>query len=97
MLFVLAGVALVLAFMPNHGAPDFRYTGSDPDHHVWNFGWPLATCIYDSSHSPHFFVGPFAYLFVFLGFGGFTSIYAVFVAWNRCGMLRTTAEMETTH
>ena len=94
-LTVLAVVALALALMPHWGAPHFRYTGSDPDHPVWNIGWPLATCIYDSTHSPHFFVGPFAYVYAFAGILGFVMLYVVVVAWNnRRGTLREPTELE---
>ena len=97
-LFALAAVALVLALMPHWRAPHFRYTGSNPEHHVWNLGWPLATCIYDSSHAPHFFVGPFAYAYAFVAILGFVLLYSVFVAWNnRRGMLLETSEVEAAH
>jgi hypothetical protein len=51
---------LVVDLFPHHGAPHFRYTGSDPAHSVWNLGWPLALFIYDPRSGMH--VGPFAYL-----------------------------------
>ena len=94
-LIVLAVIFAVLVLMPHWGAPHFRYTGSDPEHNVWNLGWPLATCIYDSAHSPHQFFGPFAYAYAFAGIIGFTTFYVVFVAWNHRGSLRTSTEMET--
>src|ERR1043166_6105600 len=47
---------------PRHGAPDFRYTGSDPAHEVWNLGWPVALAIYDSQSGIH--VGPFMYVVI---------------------------------
>ncbi len=94
-LIVLAAVFAILAFMPHWGAPHFRYTGSDPEHNVWNLGWPLATCIYDSVHSPHLFVGPFAYAYVFAGAFGFMMLYAGFVAWNHRGTLQASTAMET--
>jgi hypothetical protein len=56
-------LACVLAdIFPRHGAPDFRYTGSDPSHHVWNLGWPMAIAIYDSTSGIHF--DPFAFVVV---------------------------------
>jgi hypothetical protein len=94
-LTVLAVVFVLLAFMPHWGPPHFRYTGSDPGHHVWNLGWPLATCIYDSVHSPHLFAGPFAYAYAFAGLVGFTVLYIAFVGWNHRGTLRASTEMET--
>lgn len=56
--FVLA--CLVADVLPHHGAPHFRYTGSDPAYAVWNVGWPLALFIYDPRNGFH--VGPFAYI-----------------------------------
>ena len=94
-LCMLAVVGLVLALVPQRGAPFFRYTGSNPEHHVWHFGWPLATCIYDSSHAPHLFVGPFAYAYAFVGILGLVLLYYVFVAWNnRRGLLLESSEVD---
>src|SRR5688500_1919301 len=56
--FVLA--CLIVDFLPRHGPPHFRYTGSDPTSHVWNLGWPLALFVYDPRSGLH--VGPFAYV-----------------------------------
>lgn len=58
--FVIA--CLVADLLPRHGAPDFRYTGSDPAHEVWNLGWPVALAIVDSQSGIHF--GPFLYVVV---------------------------------
>ncbi len=93
-LIVLAVVFAILAIMPHWGAPEFRYTGSDPAHGVWNLGWPLATCIHDSAHSPHLFVGPFAYAYAFSGAVGFSMLYAAFVAWNHRGTRRVSTAIE---
>ena len=49
---------LVAAVWPRYGAPDFRYTGSDPSRHVWNVGWPVAVVIHDPDAGLH--VGPLA-------------------------------------
>jgi hypothetical protein len=57
-LFVV--LCLLTDFFPYHGPPQFRYTGSNPSFAVWNFGWPLATAIYDSRNGFH--IGPIAYL-----------------------------------
>ena len=40
-------ICAILDFLPHHGPPEFRYTGSDPARPVWNLGWPLAQFIYD--------------------------------------------------
>lgn len=56
--FVLA--CLIVDFLPRHGPPHFRYTGSDPHYAVWNLGWPLALFIYDPRNAFH--IGPFAYI-----------------------------------
>ena len=45
----------IIDFFPTYGPPFFRYTGSDPKHFVWNFGWPLAWFIYDETNPPHWF------------------------------------------
>ena len=50
----------VVDLLPHHGAPYFRYTGSDPAYAVWNLGWPVALFIYDPRSGFH--VGPFAYI-----------------------------------
>jgi hypothetical protein len=60
-------VALVIAcvvidLFPRHGPPDFRYTGADPAHEVWNLGWPQALAIYDSQSGIH--PGPALYVVV---------------------------------
>jgi hypothetical protein len=53
---------LVVDLWPQFGPPQFRYTGSDPEVFVWNFGWPLTTFIYDPRSGIH--VGPGLYLVV---------------------------------
>jgi hypothetical protein len=45
-------------FYPRFGPPDFRYTGSDPAHHVFNLGWKLALFIYDSNQDAPLQWGP---------------------------------------
>lgn len=64
-----AALSLFLVAWPHFGSPYFRYTGSDPNIHVWNLGWPFATAIWD----PHFGlqIGPFAYILppILLGLG----------------------------
>lgn len=52
-LLAIAFVAMDL--FPTFGPPFFRYTGSDPAHFVWNFGWPFTWIIYDAAHPPHVF------------------------------------------
>jgi len=42
------GIAFFLFLLPTYGSPYFSYTGSDPDHYVWNFGWPISSIIYDN-------------------------------------------------
>jgi hypothetical protein len=49
-------------FFTWHGAPYFRYTGSDLAYPVWNLGWPLAVGIYDSRSGIH--IGPFLFAVV---------------------------------
>ena len=49
-------VCLVFDFLPRHGPPAFRYTGSDPAVAVWNLGWPSTWFIYDPRHG--FQIGP---------------------------------------
>lgn len=57
-LVALAIVFAVIDFYPIHGPPFFRYTGADPKHHVWNFGWPIAWSIYDEATPPFWFNTP---------------------------------------
>ena len=47
----------VVDFFPREGAPDFRYTGSDPAQVVLYLGYPLALFIYDENVQPSFVVG----------------------------------------
>jgi hypothetical protein len=44
---------VLVDFMPSFGPPFFRYTGSNPCKHVWNFGWPFAFIIYDHESGFH--------------------------------------------
>jgi hypothetical protein len=75
--FLLA--CLLVDFLPHHGPPDFRYTGSDPAIAVWNLGWPLAWFIYDPRYG--FQVGPLAYLMLTFQFvllaGGVIVVMAI--------------------
>ncbi len=59
LLALYLAACLVVDLWPQFGPPHFRYTGSDPAVFVWNFGWPLATFIYDPRSGVH--VGPVAY------------------------------------
>ena len=93
-LFCLIGCAILLAFMPHAGAPHFRYSGSDPAHHVWNLGWPLATCIYDPATSPYLFVGPFAAVLSVTAIVGCVSVYGAFAMWNNRRLFQTKMEMK---
>ena len=78
----LAIVVILLSFFPQFGAPHFRYTECDPSHYVWNLGVPFATCIYDSTTSPCFFIGPMAYVHGGVSFVGFAVIYVLLFGWN---------------
>ncbi len=57
-------VCALVDFVPYFGPPSFRYTGSDPAFKVWNFGFPLASVIFDSRNGLH--VGPLVWLAVLL-------------------------------
>lgn len=57
---------VVMDLFPWHGAPYFRYTGSDPAYPVWNSGWPLALAIYDSRSGTHIRLFPFVAVLVLL-------------------------------
>jgi hypothetical protein len=72
---------VVIDFFPWHGAPFFRYTGSDTSYVVWNLGWPLALAIYDPRSGVH--IGPFFY--VVAPFEGvvLSLVAAVFMFRNR--------------
>jgi hypothetical protein len=71
-------IFLLMDFVPYPASPNFRYTGSDPNRTVINLGFPLASLIYDSNVSPHFFVGPTAY-FLFAIQLVFLAFLAVFL------------------
>jgi hypothetical protein len=47
---------VLIDLLPNFGPLNFRYTGANPAVHVWNFGWPLASFLYDPETGLH--VGP---------------------------------------
>jgi hypothetical protein len=78
--FVVAGlyvmVCLAVDFFPRHGPPNFRYTGSDPAHSIWNLGWPMPLMIYDPRNEIH--VGPLGYP-IFMAEALVTIIAAVIV------------------
>lgn len=63
---VLALLCLVVAIVPYFGPPNFRYTGSDPSRHVWNFGFPIANAIHDPRSGWH--EGPVAIVLLPLQF-----------------------------
>jgi hypothetical protein len=77
-LYLLACSAVDL--LPRRGAPDFRYTGSDPAFPVWKFGWPLAEFIYDSRSGLH--VGPTAIPLAFLQVFIPAFFVALIIAWH---------------
>lgn len=57
-LFIIALLLLVFGvidLLPSYGPPFFRYTGSDPKHLVWHFGWPIPWVIYDEINPPCWF------------------------------------------
>jgi hypothetical protein len=61
-LILSIAACLVVDSFPHFGPPQFRYTGSDPNTHIWNLGWPLATAIYDQHNGVH--AGPLVYVLV---------------------------------
>ena len=76
-------ICFVLLCFPHHGPPNFRYTGSDPIFSVWNFGWPVATMIWDPRlglQVGQFNLLPFAALF---GLGIAGLVLAWVRAWVR--------------
>jgi hypothetical protein len=72
---VYIAVCAAIDFFPHHGAPNFRYTGSNPSQPVWNFGWPLATLIYDARHGLQF--GPFTVILIPLEIFGLLLLVAL--------------------
>jgi hypothetical protein len=74
-------VCLGVNFLPHHGPPHFRYTGSDPAREVWNLGWPLALFIYDPPTG--FQVGPFAYVVLPFQMFVFAAVRVVVLALRR--------------
>lgn len=74
-----AVTCLVFDFLPRHGPPDFRYTGSDPAVAVWNLGCPLTWFIYNPRHG--FQIGPGAHFVVL--FQVFVLVVGVVTVWMR--------------
>ncbi|MGB4929496.1 MAG: hypothetical protein WBP43_05975 [Chitinophagales bacterium] len=58
LIIFLAIIFAIIDFYPEFNVPQFRYTGSDPNHFVWNIGYPLALFIFDNENSPFIFAGP---------------------------------------
>lgn len=83
-LLVFGVLIFMLAFLigPNYGPPNFRYTGSDPENHVWNFGWPVSTFILDSNSSSNVIVYPFWFLIVSLALCFVSCLYVFLILWN---------------
>lgn len=52
-LWIVLAMLAIVNFLPHHGPPAFRYTGSDPSRDVWNFGWPIVMLIYDPRSGFH--------------------------------------------
>ncbi len=52
----------IIDFYPTFNVPQFRYTGSDPNHFVWNIGYPEALFIFDNDTSPFIFTGPMFFI-----------------------------------
>ncbi len=57
-------VALITILFPSYGSPDFRYSGSDPNFDVWNYGWPFVFAIYDERFGLQIFL--LGYYVIFL-------------------------------
>lgn len=74
---VFAVLCLLHNVFPWFGPPQFRYTGSDPERSVWNFGWPLATAIHDAQFGFHF--APGGPLLLFIEVGVFSAVMIVWV------------------
>jgi hypothetical protein len=62
---ILTLLILAVDFLPSFGTPSFRYTGSDPSHHVWNPGYPIAFFIFDQSTPPYWLLGPLSVIVLF--------------------------------
>jgi len=78
---VLIVVCALVDLFPRHGAPWFRYTGSDPAVEVWNLGWPLVLLIFDPRSGLH--IGPFFYVVVPFQLVVISVIGVVFAFWTR--------------
>ena len=62
LIILLTLLFIIIDLFPTYGAPDFRYTGSSPQHLIYNLGLPYALFIIDFKHSQFIFIGPFAYI-----------------------------------
>ncbi|MEQ9279541.1 MAG: hypothetical protein RLN83_08580 [Balneola sp.] len=65
----------IVFLFPRVGPPAFRYTGSNPETDVLNFGFPFTQLIYDSSLDFPFVFGPLAGLTAILCLLVSTLIY----------------------
>lgn len=79
--FALIIICIIADIFPRHGAPDFRYTGSDPAVDVWNLGWPLVLSIFDPRSGIH--VGPFFYVVIPFQIAVISLVGLVFAFWTR--------------
>jgi len=75
-------ILVVINIFPRFKGPDFRYTGAEPSHHVWNFGWPIGHIIYDENYGIQFSPWPFIVfvvsieaILIFLVYCTFTHFY----------------------
>lgn len=78
---VVGAVFVILCVLhnvfPRFGPPQFRYTGSDPERSVWNFGWPLANAIHDPQSGFH--MGPGGLLLPLIEVVVFSAVVVVWV------------------
>lgn len=80
---VYSAVCLLIDFWPRHGRPFFRYTGSDPERGVWNFGWPIAWVIYDPKYGIQGELWPLLIALLAMQFGVLAAALIMLTVWRR--------------
>jgi hypothetical protein len=92
---MIVGHLFLSAFVdlwPHFGPPHFRYTGSDLARAVWNFGWPIASYIYDAQTGLE--VGPVAWVagpLQVLILGAMLAAWYLLEVWHRMPRARGAA------
>ncbi|QDV75694.1 hypothetical protein [Botrimarina mediterranea] len=75
---------LVIATVwPTWGPPQFRYTGSNPDRPVWNFGYPVSAFIFDEEVLPAWHMGPLTRTWLIVMPIWVVGVLSANIVWNQ--------------